>query len=213
MEGATGSLSLGTKPGRLDCRSMKWLVGVVAALLLCLVVYAGSAFVSALDLVSAVRRGDASQVMARTDLTRVRHSLVDQVVSAYLDRLGQKRPVRPLERMAINAFGATIADDLTIKLVTPENLSVLLKSGTVRNAAENITFGTMSSLAELDISNIFVFAGRITLAKPVEFALRLGESQDAGSVSMHLDGTTWKLSGIGLPPKVLANMIDRLPTQ
>ncbi len=115
--------------------------------------------------------------------------------------------------MAINAFGATIADDLTIKLVTPENLSVLLKSGTVRNAAENITFGTMSSLAELDISNIFVFAGRITLAKPVEFALRLGESQDAGSVSMHLDGTTWKLSGIGLPPKVLANMIDRLPTQ
>ncbi|BBO03363.1 DUF2939 domain-containing protein [Bradyrhizobium ottawaense] len=213
MEGATGSLSLGTKPGRLDCRSMKWLVGVVAALLLCLVVYAGSAFVSALDLVSAVRRGDASQVMARTDLPRVRHSLVDQVVSAYLDRLGQKRPVRPLERMAINAFGATIADDLTIKLVTPENLSVLLKSGTVRNAAENITFGTMSSLAELDISNIFVFAGRITLAKPVEFALRLGESQDAGSVSMHLDGTTWKLSGIGLPPKVLANMIDRLPTQ
>ncbi|RXG97365.1 DUF2939 domain-containing protein [Bradyrhizobium zhanjiangense] len=192
---------------------MKWLVGIVAVLMLCLVVYAGSAFVAALDLVSAVRSGDAAQVIARTDLPRVRHSLVDQVVSAYLDRLGQKRPVRPLERMAINAFGATIADDFAIKLMTPENLSVLLKSGTVRNAAENITFGTMSSLAELDISNIFVFAGRITLVKPVEFALRLGESQDAGSVSMHLYGTTWKLSGIALPPKVLANMADRLPTR
>jgi len=192
---------------------MKWLLGIVAVLLLCLVAYAGSAFVSALDLVSAVRSGDAAQVMARTDLPRLRHSLVDQVMSTYLDRLAQKRPVRPFERMAINAFGATIADDLAIKLMTPENLSALLKSGTVRNGAENITFGTMSSLAELDISNIFVFAGRITLVKPVEFALRLGDSQDAGSVSMHLDGTTWKLSGIGLPPKVLANMVDRLPTR
>ncbi|MBR1363440.1 DUF2939 domain-containing protein [Bradyrhizobium ottawaense] len=192
---------------------MKWLLGAFAALLLCLVVYAGSAFVSALDLVSAVRSGDAAQIMARTDLPRVRHSLVDQFVSAYLDRLGQKRPVRPLERMAIHAFGATVADDLAIKLMTPDTLSVLLKSGTVRNAAENVTFGTMSPLAELDISNIFVFAGRITLVKPVEFTLRLGESQDAGSVSMHLDGTTWKLSGLGLQPKVLANMVDRLPTR
>ncbi|RTE92828.1 DUF2939 domain-containing protein [Bradyrhizobium sp. LVM 105] len=192
---------------------MKWLVGIVAVLLLCLAVYAGSAFVSALDLVSAVRSSDAAQVMARTDLPRVRHSLVDQVVSAYLDRLGQKRPMRPLERMAISAIGTTIANDLAIKLMTPENLSALLKSGTVRNGAENINFGTMSSLAELDVSNIFVFAGRITLVKPVEFALRLGDSQDAGRVSMHLDGTTWKLSGIGLPPKVLANMVDRLPTR
>jgi len=202
MEGVTGSVASGTKPVRLDCRSMKWLVGIVAVLLLCLVVYAGSAFVAALDLVSAFRSGEAAQVMARTDLPRVRHSLVDQVVSAYLDRLGQKRPVRPFDRMAINAFGATIADNLAIKLMSPENLSVLLKSGTARNAAENITFGMMSSLAELDISNIFVFAGRITLVKPVKFALRLGDSQEAGSVSMHLDGMKWKLSGIGLPSKV-----------
>jgi hypothetical protein len=100
--------------------------------------------------------------MARTNLPRIRHSIVDQVVSAYLDRIGQKRPVRPFERMAINAFGTTIADELTVKLMTPENLSALLRSGTVRNAAQNNTFGTMSSLAELDVSNIFVFAGRRT---------------------------------------------------
>ena len=144
---------------------MKWLVGILAAVLVCLVVYAGSAFVSVLGLVSAVRSGDAAQVMARTDLPRLRHSPVDQLMSAYLDRVGKKRPVRPFERMAINTFGATIADDLAVKFMTPENLSVLLKSGTVRNATENITFGTMSSLAELDLSNIFVFAGRITLGE------------------------------------------------
>ncbi|MGY4596921.1 hypothetical protein ACVWXL_004667 [Bradyrhizobium sp. GM22.5] len=115
--------------------------------------------------------------------------------------------------MAINAFGATIADDLAVKLMTPENLSVLLRSGNVRTAAENITFGTMSSLAELDVSNIFVFAGRITPVKPVEFAVKLGENQDAGSVSLHYEGATWKLSGITLPPKVLSSIVDRLPTR
>lgn len=28
---------------------------------------------------------------------------------------------------------------------------------------------------------------------------------------MHLEGPTWKLSGSGLPPKVLTNIVDRLP--
>ncbi|MCK1655240.1 hypothetical protein IVA88_27900 [Bradyrhizobium sp. 149] len=43
-------------------------------------------------------------------------------------------------------------------------------------------------MAELDVSNIFVFGGRITLMKPVEFAVKLGENQDAGSVSLHYEG-------------------------
>lgn len=192
---------------------MKWLIGVVLVVLVCVGIYGGSAFVSLVGLVSAVRGADVAQILARTDMPRLRHSIVDQVMTAYLDRLGQKRQLRPIERIAINAFGATIADDLAAKLMTSENLSVLLKSGAVRNATEDITFGTMSSVAELDISSIFALAGRITFVKPVEFALRLGGGQEAGSISMHLEGTTWKLSGIGLPPKILTNIVDRLPAR
>jgi hypothetical protein len=192
---------------------MKWLVGTLAAILLCLVIYAGSAFVSILGLVWAVRNADVAQIMARTDMPRVRHSVVDQVIDAYLDRIGQKRPLRPFERMAINSFGTTIADDFAIKLMTPENLSTLLQSGTVRNAAENITFGTMPFLAELDISDIFGVAARIRLVKPVEFALRLTKKENGGGISIHFEGTTWKLSGITLPRSVLAKMVDRLPTR
>lgn len=204
---------LGTKLIWLHCNSMKWLIGVVLAVLVCVGIYGGSAFVSLVGLVSAVRGADVAQILARTDMPRLRHSIVDQVMTAYLDRLGQKRQLRPIERIAINAFGATIADDLAAKLMTSENLSVLLKSGAVRNATEDITFGTMSSVAELDISSIFALAGRITFVKPVEFALRLGGGQEAGSISMHLEGTTWKLSGIGLPPKILTNIVDRLPAR
>lgn len=204
---------LGTKLIWLHCNSMKWLIVVVLAVLVCVGIYGGSAFVSLVGLVSAVRGADVAQILARTDMPRLRHSIVDQVMTAYLDRLGQKRQLRPIERIAINAFGATIADDLAAKLMTSENLSVLLKSGAVRNATEDITFGTMSSVAELDISSIFALAGRITFVKPVEFALRLGGGQEAGSISMHLEGTTWKLSGIGLPPKILTNIVDRLPAR
>ncbi|MET4519859.1 DUF2939 domain-containing protein [Bradyrhizobium sp. I1.7.5] len=192
---------------------MKWIVGILATVLVCLVVYIGSAFVSVLGLVSAVRNGDAAQIMARIDLTRVRHSLGDQLMNAYLERLGQKRPLRPIEKIAINSLGTTIADDLATKLLTPENLSVLLRSGIVRNAAENISFGTMSSLADLDVSNIFVVLGRITPVKPVEFAIELGSADKAGSISLHFYGAGWKLSGVNLPASVVSNLVDRLPTR
>jgi len=101
---------------------MKWLVGTLAAVLVCLGICAGSAFVSLVGLVSAVRDADVARVMAR--MPRVRHTLVDQVMATYLDRRGQKRPLRPIDRVAINAFGATIAHDLAAKLMTPENLAV-----------------------------------------------------------------------------------------
>jgi hypothetical protein len=190
---------------------MKWLVGTLAAVLVCLGICAGSAFVSLVGLVSAVREADVARVMARTDMPRVRHALVDQVMATYLDRLGQKRPLRPFDRVAINAFGATIAYDLATKLMTAENLAVLLKSGTVRDAANNITFGSMSSLAEIDVSNLFAIAGRVRPVKPVEFSLRLAGGENAGSISMHFAGTTWQLSGITLPPGVAAELVDRLP--
>ena len=51
--------------------------------------------------------------MARTDLPRVRHSLVDQLMNAYLERLGAEAPATTnRKKMAINTLGTTIADDL-----------------------------------------------------------------------------------------------------
>jgi hypothetical protein len=67
---------------------MRWIVAVFAALLVLLLVYVGSAFVSLDGLVKAARAADVDEVMARTDLERTRRSLVDQIVGAYLKRLG-----------------------------------------------------------------------------------------------------------------------------
>jgi Protein of unknown function (DUF2939) len=81
---------------------MRWTLAISVALLPALGAYAGSAAVSLDRLVQAVQSGDAAAVMSRTDLPRLKRSLVDQIVAAYLNRSGQKRAVKPLERLAAN---------------------------------------------------------------------------------------------------------------
>jgi hypothetical protein len=74
-------------------------------------------------LIEATRAGDGAGVVARTDTARVRRSLVDQIVSAYLKRLGRDRPVKTLERLAANIYGASIADAMIAQMMTEENLT------------------------------------------------------------------------------------------
>lgn len=189
---------------------MKWLISALAVLALCLLVYAGTALVSLAGLVGAARSGDADQVLARTDLPRVRHAFVDQLIDAYLRRLGRERPIKPFERLAINTFGASLADDLAGKLMTRENIAVLLQTGTVRS---NVEIGTIPPLADIDLSNVTAIMRRLVLVKPVEFSLRLGASADAGSISMHFAGNGWRLSAVNLPAALLAKLVERLPTR
>jgi len=188
---------------------MKWLAAALSALAICLLVYAGSACASLASLVAAARSGDAQKVVARTDLPRVRHALVDQLIDAYLRRLGRERPIKPFERLAINSFGASIADDLAAKLMTQENITVLLQTGAVR---DNVELSGIPPLADIDPSDVLAIIRRIVPIKPVEFSLRLGASADAGSISMHFSGDGWKLSAVNLPAKMLAKLVERLPT-
>jgi hypothetical protein len=192
---------------------MKWTAWILGAILLALVVYPASALISLGQLATAARASDGAEVLARTNVPRVRQAIISQVISAYLEKVGQKRPVRPFERMAIETFGASIADDLAIKLVTAENLSALLKSGSVRESTAKPEFGTMPALGDLDVSNIMNVLRRVKLIKPVEFELQLGDSPSAGSISMHFEAWGWKLSGINLPASIVTRLVERLPVR
>jgi hypothetical protein len=110
---------------------MRWSLGILVALVIGFVVYVGSAVFSLSGLVEAARAGDAIGVLARTDTTRLRRSLVDQIVSAYLKQLGRERPVKPLERIAANTYSASVADAMIAKLLTQENLADILSKGTI----------------------------------------------------------------------------------
>jgi hypothetical protein len=192
---------------------MKWTAWIFGAILLALAAYPISALISLERLASAARASDGAEVIARTNVPRVRQAIIGQVIAAYLERVGQKRPVRPFERMAIETFGASIADELAIKLVTAENLSALLKSGAVRESTAGPQIGTMPALGQLDVSNALNVLRRVTLIKPVEFELQLGDTPSAGSISMHFEGWGWKLSGVNLPAGIVAKLVDRLPVR
>ena len=47
--------------------------------------------------------------------------------------------------MAIATFGSGIADNLANKLMTPDNVSVILRTGKVRGTVERIEIGNMPS--------------------------------------------------------------------
>src|ERR1700712_2505264 len=176
---------------------MRWFFATLLALLIGVVIYVGSALVSLRGLAEAARAGDGAAVLARTDTERLRRSLVDQIVSAYLKQLERDRPVKPLERMLANTYGATVADAMIAKMLTEENLTRILNSGAI--GSDGTAIANMQRLSEIDTSRIFEMLGRISPVKPVEFLIRLGDSENAGGVSIHFEGNGWKLSGIQLP--------------
>ena len=72
-------------------------------------------------------------MIARSGLpvVRLRRSLVDQIISAYLKQLGRERPIKPLERLAANTYGASVADAMIEKMLTAENLTEILNKGAI----------------------------------------------------------------------------------
>jgi hypothetical protein len=189
---------------------MRWLLGIVVIVLVSLVVYAGSAVWSAKGLVEAARSGNAGEILARTDVPRVKRSLTDQILAAYLDRLGAKRPIKPLERMLANTYGASIADALVSKLLTEENLTRLLRTGAVGDVSQNTQVGNLASLANLDPSALRLL-GRISPVKLVEVAILLGDDRDSGAIHLHFEGDGWKLSAVELPAAALRALAESLP--
>jgi hypothetical protein len=175
---------------------MRWFIGTLLAIIVGFGIYVGSAVVSLGALVEAARAGDAAGVLARTDTARVRRSLVDQIVTAYLKQLGQDRPVKPLERLAATTYGASIADAMIAKMLTQENLTAILNKGAI---TANGAIVNVQQLTEIDTTRVLETLGRMSPIKLVEFLILLGESEKDGGVSIHFEGNGWKLSGIQLP--------------
>jgi Protein of unknown function (DUF2939) len=176
---------------------MRWFLGSLLVIVVGIGLYVGSALVSLGGLADAARRGDGAEVLARTDVVRLRHSLVDQIVSSYLKQAGRDRQIKPLERLALNTYGASIADAMIAKMLTEQNLTAILNKGSIGLGGAEIA--QVQSLTQIDTSRILEMLSRISLVKPVELFVRLGDPDSGGGVSLHFEGTGWKLSGVQLP--------------
>jgi hypothetical protein len=194
---------------------MRWLIGVVAAAVLLVLIYFGSAASSLAKLAAAARTGDGTAVLARTDLKTLNHSLTDQIVRAYLERIGATRQIKPMERLLINTYGASIADAMVAKMLTAERLTQMLKTGSL-DAPGVPSFAGLPALAELQTADWLSLLGRLQIIKPVLLAIRVSNTSDPdgyAAIDLHYEDLDWKLAGIELPKPIVRNLAASLPVR
>lgn len=195
---------------------MRWFLGIIIAAAVTVAVYYGSALYGLSHLAAATRDGDGAAIVARTDLPRLSSSLSEQIVKAYLERVGATRHVGAMERMLVGGYGATVADVLVAKLLTPDNLTELLKAGQLAETKTSPALKGLPSLTDLQKINLLTQFGRIHYINPVKLSIRVSKSkdpEDATAIVLHRSSLTWKLAGIDLPRKILREIAASLPAR
>lgn len=192
---------------------MRKILGVIAIVVLLGAAYIGSIALSVRDLINAARSGNCAEVAARTDFVRLRRSISDQILDAYLDKNGRNR--KPLERMLIDTYGTSVADAMLSKFLTPENLTSLLQTGTVADASQAVVW-QVPSLATIDPARLWDLVNRVRPVQIKQVELRISASDAPevySAVGLRLDGTTWKISGLRLPKTVVEKLASSLPAR
>jgi hypothetical protein len=195
---------------------MRWFLGVLAALIVAAAIYLGLAASSIATLASAARAGDITKVLEKTDIKALTRSLSNQIVNAYLDRIGATRKVGSMEKMLINTYGATIADAIAAKMLTADNLTQILKSGKLEASPGLPAFSGLPALADLHTGNWLSLLGRVNFIEPVLLGIRISEKSDPESyaaINLHFNGTEWRLSGIELPKPIARTLGASLPVK
>ena len=192
---------------------MRKLLGVIAVIALLLAIYVGSIVVSVHDLIEAARTGNTAELVARTDFPRLRRSITDQILDVYLEKNGKNK--KPLEQMLVSTYGASVADAMLAKFLTPENLTRLLQTGSATDTSRTMVW-EIPSLDRIDTSRLFDLVGRLRPVQIKTIELRTSASDAPelySAVSMSLDGTTWKLSGLRMPRALAEKLAQSLPAR
>ena len=182
---------------------MRWIVGILLALVVLTAVYIGTAVASLSGLVEDTRKGDAAAVMSRIDLARLRASLAEQIVRAHFGHIEQRRPVKTIERIA----APTVVDALLARLLTPENITKVLQSGTLQvDTAATPAVIALPSLDSARLDNTGRLLTRLRPKSPVQLQVLLDDAGET-AIRIHYEGTHWKLSGLDLPPAALEKLV------
>jgi hypothetical protein len=187
---------------------MRWFVGFLVLLVVATAVYLGTAVTSFQGLVTDTRSGDTAAIMSWIDLPRLRASLTDQIVRAHFGRIEQTRPVKTIERIA----APTVVDAFLVKLLTPENITKVLRSGALPVDGANPQTITLPSLDTAGLENLGRLLPRLRPKSPVQLQVLLDEMGET-AIRLHYEGTHWKLSGLDLPPAALDRLTASLPAR
>ena len=159
-------------------------------------------------LVRAIEARDFSTVMRHVNFERVRVSLTEQLVTAYIRRSGIKP--NPLAQQAA-AAGLSVLSPVVNKLVSPEALSELLAVGWPVGIAGNPPPGTVGINRETLGTAWQIFGashygiGRFEVSAPMQLP-----HANRFRLTFQLLAWRWQLAGIILPENIQDLLADEL---
>ena len=185
---------------------------VLCAILLSLwLAYTVWPLVSVYQLARAVQARDVTAVKELVDFRALRGSLTAQIVRTYLRMTGKiGRSGSMVEQFAIG-LGASVADPIVAKLISPDALLDLLQNGRPSGAfsdnfpsIQGLSLDALGNIwraytnSELGIARFFI---TVPVDKPPEESFRLG---------FCLTGWTWKLCSADLPEQLQARLAQEI---
>src|SRR5262245_30470741 len=130
----------------LTSAAMRTTILISTALIACWLAYAASPFFAVYDLLRVVQERNLADLPARVDFPAVRRSLTAQIVSTYLRITGKTGQSRSIAEQFAVSVGASLADPIVAKLVSPEAFVDLLRNGRPSDVfSENIPSVGLSS--------------------------------------------------------------------
>ena len=118
-------------------RMKRFYLGITLLLVL-LVGYWVWPFFGMRSLAADIQARDPVALSEDVDFVRLRRSLTEQIIAAYLQVTGRAKKLSPFENVVVIGIGSSIADPSVAQLLTPENLLVLLRDQAVPTDFGNV---------------------------------------------------------------------------
>ena len=177
----------------------RFFIGITLLVVL-LVAYWVWPFFGLRSLAADIQARDPAALSEDVDFVRLRRSLTEQIIAAYLQVTGRTKKLSPFENVVAIGIGNSIADPFVAQLVIPENLLVLLRGQAVPTDFGNVSFnvGELPSVALGSVWAAWLSSdygiGRFSIGVPVS-----SPSAEQFRIRMELLQWRWKLTGVGLP--------------
>ena len=190
---------------------MRWTIGIGTSLLVLWLAYAVWPFFTVYRLAGAIQARDVAAVNELVDFPALRRSLTAQIVRTYLRITGKAaRPESILEQFVVGV-GASIADLIVAKLISPDALLDLLQNGRLSGvfsdnvpSIEGLSPEALGNVwrdyanSELGIARFFI---TVPVDRPSAESFRLG---------FCLTGWRWKLCSAELPEQLQLRLAQEI---
>ena len=190
---------------------MRKTILISAALFAVWLTYAASPFVAVYDLLRSVQEGNVAELSARVDFPAVRRSLTAQIVRTYLRISGKTGQSGSLVEQLAVSVGASLADPMVAKIVSPETFLNLLRDGKPGDvlSEDAPSVGGLSSEGLKSLWRVYANSelgiARFFLNVPVD-----KPPPESFHLQFCLREWTWRLCGVELPEQLQLRLAQEL---